>query len=128
MHHPNEQVMKDIDQAQLDGDFEKFASYFTEDLVAHIPGKSSLAGDYKGRDAFMETFQKFSEAIPDYSFEPHAYLADDEHGVALQYSTYKKGDTVINANDAFVVHFRDGKVSELWFVGDKESEVDELLG
>ena len=128
MHHPNEQVMKDIDQAQLDGDFEKFAGFFTEDLIAHIPGKSSLAGDYKGRDAFMEVFQKFSEAIPEYSFESHAYLADDEHGVALQYSTYKKGDTTINANDAFVVHFRDGKVSELWFVGDKESEVDELLG
>jgi uncharacterized protein len=128
MHHPNEQVMKDIDDAQLRGDFVAFASHFTEDMVAHIPGKSSLAGDYKGRDQFMATFQKFSEMIPEYTFKPHSYLADDEHGVALQYSTYKKGDTIIEANDAFVVHFRDGKVSELWFFGDKESEVDALLG
>lgn len=128
MAHANEQILKDIDAAQLAGDFEKFASYFTDDLVAHIPGKSSLAGDYKGKDQFFEVFQKFNAAIPDYSFEPHAYLADDEHGVALQYSNYKKGDTQFSSNDAFVVHFRDGKVSEMWFVSDREAEIDELIG
>ncbi len=128
MHHPNEQVLRELDEAQLRGDVEAFAGYFTDDVVAHIPGKSSLAGDHRGKDAFLETFQKFSERVPEYTFETHAYLADDEHGVGLQRSTYKRGDETVDANEAFVVHFRDGKVSEFWFLTDKSEEVDAFIG
>lgn len=128
MHHPNEQVLRDLDEAQAKGDVEAFASNFTDDVVVHIPGKSSLAGDYKGKDQFLEVFQRFGEAVPDYTFEAHSYLADDEHGVSLQRSTYKRGDEVLNSNDAFVSHFRDGKVSEFWILTDKPDETDAFLG
>jgi uncharacterized protein len=128
MHHPNEQMMRDLDDAQLRGDVEAFADGFTDDVVVHIPGKSSLAGEYKGKEQFLEVFQKFSEAVPDYTFEAHSYLADDEHGVSLQRSTYKRGDDMLQTNDAFVVHFRDGKISEFWILTDKEFEVDAFLG
>ena len=128
MHHPNEQVMRELDEAQLKGDFEAFVNYFTDDVVVHIPGKSSLAGDYQGKDKFIDLFQRFNERAPGYTFEPHAYLADDEHGVSLQRSTYKRGDETLQTNDAFVVHFRDGKVAEFWIVTDKSEEVDAFLG
>ena len=128
MAHPNAQLMKELDEAQLRGDFEAFANGFTDDVVAHIPGKSSLAGEYKGKDQFLGVFQKFSEAVPDYTFEAHSYLADDEHGVSLQRSTYKRGDETLETNDAFVMHFRDGKVSEFWILTDKPYEADAFLG
>ena len=35
------------------------------------------------------------ERAPEYTFEPHAYLADDEHGVSLQRSHYKRGDETL---------------------------------
>jgi ketosteroid isomerase-like protein len=127
MHHPNEQVMRELDEAQLRGDVETFASYFTDDVVVHIPGKSSFAGDYQGKDRFLELFQRFSERV-EYTFEGHAYLADDEHGVSLQRSHYERGDETLDSNDAFVVHFRDGKVSEFWLFSEKSDEVDALLG
>ncbi len=128
MHHPNEKVMQDLDEAQLRQDFEAFAGYFTDDVVAHIPGKSSFAGEYKGRDKFLELFQRFNERVPEYTFEPHSYLADDEHGVSLQKSRYKRGDETLDTNEALVVHFRDGKVSEFWFLSEKSDEVDAFLG
>ena len=128
MHHPNEQVLKEIDEAQVKGDFQAFASHFTDDVVVHIGGKSQFAGDYNGKQAFLDVFQKFSEAVPDYQFEGHAYLADDEHGVSLQHSTYKRGDESLESNDAFVSHFRDGKVSEFWLLSAREAEVDAFLG
>ena len=84
--HPNEQVLRDIDEAQQRGDIEAFGGYFTDDVIVHVTGKSSLAGVYKGKDQFLELFQRFLERTPEYSFEPHAYLADDEHGVTLQFS------------------------------------------
>jgi ketosteroid isomerase-like protein len=128
MTHPNEKVMRDLDDAQLRGDFEAFANGFTDDVVVHIPGKSSFAGEHKGKDEFLKLFQRFSEAVPDYTFEAHSYLADDEHGVSLQRSTYKRGDETLETNDAFVVHFRDGKISEFWILTDKPYESDAFLG
>ena len=128
MHHPNEQILRDIDEAQTKGDFEAFAGNFTDDVVVHIGGKSSLAGDYKGKQEFLEVFGKFNELVPEYSFEGHAYLADDEHGVSLQRSTWKRGDEILTTNDAFISHFRDGKVSEFWILSDKPYESDAFIG
>jgi ketosteroid isomerase-like protein len=126
--HPNEKVLRDLDEAQLRGDVEGFAGFFTDDVIVHIPGKSSLAGVYKGRDQFIELFGRFLERVPEYTFEPHSYLADDEHGASLQRSHFKRGDESLDSNDAFVCHFRDGKVSEFWLLSENSDEVDAFLG
>ncbi len=126
--HPNEKVLRDIDDAQQRGDIDAFASFYTDDVVVHIPGKSSLAGVHKGKDTFLELFARFNERVPEYSFEGHAYLADDEHGVTLQKSHYRRGNETVDTNEAFVCHFRDGKVSEFWFMTEEIQAVDALLG
>jgi ketosteroid isomerase-like protein len=128
MHHPNERLLRELDEAQLRGDVEAFAAGFTDDVVVHVPGKSSFAGDYTSKEQFLGLFQRFNERVPEYSFEGHAYLADDEHGVSLQKSRYKRGDETLDTNEAFVAHFRDGKVSEFWFLSEKSDEVDAFLG
>jgi ketosteroid isomerase-like protein len=110
------------------GDIEGFTSIFADDVVIHMPGRSSLAGDYKGKDQFLEVFQRFMERSPEYTFEPHAYFADDEHGIILQRSHYKRGDQTLDTNDTFVSHFRDGKISEMWVSTDDPYGVDEFLG
>jgi uncharacterized protein len=126
--HPNEKLLRDADQAQMHGDMDAFMDAYTDDIVVHIPGKSSLAGVYKGKDQFADTFQRFMERAPEYTFEPHAYFADDEHGIILQRSHYKRGNETLDSNDTFVVHFRDGKVSELWITSDDAYGVDAFLG
>jgi ketosteroid isomerase-like protein len=126
--HPNEKTLRDLDEAQLRGDIGAFGGFFTDDVVVHIPGKSSLAGEYRGKDQFLEVFGRFTQAVPGYSFERHAYLADDEHGVGLQRSQYKGGNQTIDSNDAFVCHFSDGKISEFWLLSEKSDEVDALIG
>jgi hypothetical protein len=126
--HPNEKLLRDSDEAQMRGDIDGFTAAFTDDVIVHIPGRSSLAGDYKGKDQFLEVFQRFMERAPEYSFEPHAYFADDEHGISLQRSHYKRGDQTLDTNDTFVCHFRDRKVSEFWFLSEDSYAVDEFLG
>jgi ketosteroid isomerase-like protein len=126
--HPNEQLLRDADEAQLAGDVEKFVGFHADDVIVHIAGKSSFAGVYKGRDQFLELFGRFLERTPEYTFEPHAYLADDEHGVILQRSHYRRGDETLDSNDVFVCHFRDGKISEFWLTSDNSDEVDAFLG
>ena len=126
--HPNEQVLRGIDEAQMTNDVEAFMSYFTDDVVIHVPGRSSLSGDHEGKDRFAALFQRFMERTPGYSFEPHAYFADDEHGISLQRSHYERGDETLDSNDVFVAHFRDGKVSEIWFISQDQYAADEFFG
>jgi len=126
--HPNEKLLRDSDEAQLKGDVEAFTASFTDDVVVNIAGKSSLAGVYKGKDQFLEVFQRFMERAPEYTFEPHAYFADDDHGVILQRSHYKRGSETADVNDSFVCHFRDGKISEFWFTSEDQYAVDAFLG
>lgn len=126
--HPNEKVLRDADEAQRRGDVEAFMAAYTDEIVVHMPGKSSLAGTYKGKQEFAEVFQRFMERTPEYSFESHAYFADDEHGVLLQRSHYKRGDETLDSNDTFVMHFRDGKIAEMWISTDDPYAVDAFLG
>ena len=126
--HPNEQVLRDIDAAQMANDAEGFMSHFADDVVVHMSGKSSLAGTFRGKAEFADVFQRFTERSPDYTFEAHAYFADDEHGVSLQRSHYGRGDRTVDTNDVFVCHFRDGKVTEMWLTTDDPYAVDDFLG
>lgn len=125
--HPNEKVLRDADEAQMRGDVEGFLGHFADDLVAHMPGKSSLSGVYKGKDQFVEVFGRFMEKSPEYTFEPHAYFADDEHGVIMQRSHYKRGNETLDTNDLFACHFRDGKIAEMWLTTDDPYGVDAFL-
>jgi hypothetical protein len=126
--HPNEKLLRDADEAQIKGDMAAFLGFHADDVIVHIAGKSSFSGVYKGKDQFLDLFQRFTERVPEFSFEPHAYLADDEHGVILQRSRYKRGDETLDSNDTFVCHFRDGKISELWLSSEDNDAVDAFLG
>jgi ketosteroid isomerase-like protein len=126
--HANEQLLRDLDQAQIRGDIEAFSGFFVDDVVVHYAGKSSLAGEYKGNDQLLEMFGRFLERAPEFTFDPHAYFADDEHGVCLQRSHYKRGNEQLDTNDVVIYHFRDDKVSEVWLLSYDEDAVDAFLG
>lgn len=126
--HPNEKLLRETDEAQMRGDMDAFMAAYTDDVVVHVSGKSSLAGTYKGKDQFSELFQRFIEKTPEYTFEPHAYFADDEHGVLLQRSHYKRGNETLDVNDTFVCHFSDGKISEFWIMSGDPYAADAFLG
>jgi ketosteroid isomerase-like protein len=105
-----------------------FMAAFADDVKIHIGGRSSFAGDFQGKDEFVKLFERFMERTPEYSFEGHAYFADDEHGVSLQRSHYKRGDETLDTNDVFINHFEGGKITEIWMLTDKPHETDAFLG
>jgi ketosteroid isomerase-like protein len=128
MPHPNEDKLRKIDEAQARGDLEAFFGSFTDDVKVHVQGKSKLAGEYEGKDNLQALFGRFMEAAVDVTFEAHAYLADDEHGVTLQKGTYRRGGQTLELDEAFVVHFRDGKVSEMWYLTTDQQAFDAWIG
>ena len=53
MTHNNEEVVREAYAAFDAGDFEKMASLFADDPVWHVPGRSKLAGEYRGVDVIF---------------------------------------------------------------------------
>ena len=128
MPHPNAEILREIDEAQEKGDLVAFFSHYTDDVQSHIRGNSKLAGDYKGKDQLQALFGRFMEAVGAYGFENHAYLADDEHGIILQRSKSERGGKTLELEEVFVMHFREGKVSEMWYVPVDQAAFDSWIG
>ncbi len=128
MAHPNVETLRRADEAMLKEDMETFFAQFTDDVVVHGGGRNKLSGEYRGKDRFQELFEGFMAAGGDYSFENHAYLADDEHGVMLQRGTFVRDGKTFTTNEVFVVHFRDGKVSEMWYMPGDAAGFDAWIG
>jgi ketosteroid isomerase-like protein len=127
--HPNVARIRDGYAAFAEGDFAALTDLLAEDLVWHQGGRSQLAGDYRGREAVFGYFAKLME-VTEGSFhsDVHAILADDEHGVALTVATASRDGRSMTANDADVMHLRDGKITEFWTSSTDPYAFDELIG
>jgi ketosteroid isomerase-like protein len=127
MAHENAETLRKIDEAMSKGEMDAFFSYYTDDVKTHARGRNKLAGDYQGKDQLMDLFGRFMEAVGDYSFENHAYLADDDHGIILQTSKSVREGKTLELQEVFVMHFRDGKVSEMWYVPVDQAAFDDWV-
>jgi uncharacterized protein len=55
------EVMTDYIAAARRGDWETAYGYFADDIVFHIPGRSSFAGDRRGKDAAIDYIQSIRD-------------------------------------------------------------------
>lgn len=127
MAHPNEELLRRGFDAFGSGDMATIAGLFADDIAYHFPGRSPLAGDYKGRDEVLAFFAKTMELTGGtFRLETHDILANDEHGVALSRATAQRGGKKLTQNGVDVFHIRDGKVTESWIHPGDQAAADEF--
>jgi ketosteroid isomerase-like protein len=128
MTHPHVEMLRRMDEAMVNQDMEAVFAQYTDDVVVHSDGDNKLSGDHRGLDQFQALFGRFMEAVGEYSFENHAYLADDEHGIILQRGTMQRGGKTFATNEVFIFHFREGKISEVWYQPMDQAGFDAWVG
>lgn len=122
------ETLRQMDEAMMRGDIATMFSYHTEDVVIHIGGQNKLSGDYHGINEMQQVFGDFMEAAGEYSFENLSYLADEKHGFIVQRGTMKRDGNSLTVEEVFAFHFRDGKISEFWYLPLDQAAVDEWFG
>lgn len=116
MANPNEAALRKADVAQMAGDIPAMLELFSDDVVAHIGGRSKVAGDVKGKDQLVETYGRFVESLGTIvEMKTHDILANDTHGIQLQSYVAERDGKRITINGIGVFHFENGKVNEVWF-------------
>jgi ketosteroid isomerase-like protein len=117
--HPNAELVRRGYAAFSRGDMDTINEIFADDIVWHIPGRSPLAGDYKGKNEVFGFFGQLAERSGGtFSLDVHDILGNDEHVVAMTHEQAERGGRSLDVHGVHVWHVRDGKAVEFWGLAD----------
>jgi ketosteroid isomerase-like protein len=111
----NLDALRKLYDALAAGDFPTVLGVLSDDVKAHVPGNSPVAGEYDGKEAVGGYVGRLGELSGGtMRFEPHDVLASEGHGVGLVKDLAERGDKTLAMNNVHVWHVRDGVLTEIW--------------
>ena len=125
--HPHEELLRREYEARARGDIDGLDDLFADDITWHVPGKSAIAGIYKGKDEVLAYVRKRQElAGGTFVITVHDVLANDEHGVVLASGRAQRNGTSWEWNGHALYRFRDGKIAECTLLPEDQYLFDEI--
>ena len=111
----NAEVVRRGYEAFQKGDLAAFDDILADDCVWHVPGKSQVAGDKKGRQATVEYYGQLGQLTEgSIQVELHDVVANDEHVVGLHRVSASRGGKSYDTTECIVFHVQGGRISEGW--------------
>jgi uncharacterized protein len=95
-------------------DLDTLTELFDESAVWHLPGRSSMADDYQGRDAILAYFgQLGQETGGTFRAQLERLLGDDDDRVVgIQRSTADRNGKQLDVGNCIVFQLKDGRVTD----------------
>lgn len=124
--HSNEKVLRAALDAIAAGDADALADVIADDVVVHVPGRSRLAGDLRGRGAFGRAIKELTGGIP--TADVHDVLGSDAHAVGIYTYRVDCPDRSFEWRHVNVYHVHDGKIVEVWSNPFEQDAFDEFFG
>jgi uncharacterized protein len=121
------EVMKRYVEAFKRRDWEVATAFWAEDIVLHAQGRNPLAGDFFGKQAFLDHVGRVSAQLGGTIelVEVYEVLVGAEHAVALLKGQAVRGERSLEFDRVNVYRLQDGKIVELWSYDDPYA-VDEI--
>jgi ketosteroid isomerase-like protein len=129
VEHPNAAAYRRTADAFRGRNTEALAGLIDREVVWHVPGTTPLAGEVVGRDALFGWFDRLHEVTEStFTLKEHDGLATDDHVVALSDMSAVKDGSRVSVNVVSVMHFREGRQLERWFLPSDLAAWDTMLG
>ena len=122
-------VMRRYLEAVRRGDWETGFGFFADDIVLHVPGRSSLAGEHRGRLA-AEGYLKAALARShgaEVEVELIDMLASEERVALMVRERFTRPGGTVEIRRANVYRLRGDRIAEVWIFEANQYEVDELF-
>jgi uncharacterized protein len=113
------------------GEVDRFGDILLDDAVVwHWPGRSSMAGDYVGRDAALGLIRGFHRLTGGrLQVEPVDILEGDDFLMAFTHITAEQDDRKLDVMMSDAMRFGpNGRVVEYWTLSNDQAAVDSFLG
>jgi ketosteroid isomerase-like protein len=96
------------------GNMDTLIETFDEGAVWHLPGRSSMANDYQGRDATLAYFGQLAQKTEGtFRAELERLLGDDhDRVVGIQRSTAERDGKHLNVDNCIVFQLQDGRITD----------------
>ena len=126
MTHLNRERLQAFLEAYGANDRDSVGEALAEDAVWHVGGTHRFSGDYRGREAILEYFDRTAaETGQTLHLEPIELMADDRHGAAFLRVTAARGESQLDVTMAEAFRFdADGKISEFWAHATDQAAID----
>jgi ketosteroid isomerase-like protein len=130
MAHPNVDLLQGFLDAYAANDRDAVGRSLAEDAVWHVGGTHSFSGDYRGRDAVLDYFDRVgSETRGTLRLEPIELMANDERGAAFLRVTGERGGKRLDVTMAEAFQFDgEGRIREFWAHATDQDAIDEFWG
>jgi ketosteroid isomerase-like protein len=111
------------------GDWDTAFGYFADDIVFHIPGRSSFAGDHRGKDAAREYIQTIRNHYRNGEIELELIdmLTSEERVVLLVRERFQGDAEPVEIRRANVYRVQDDAIVEISIFEADQYTVDALL-
>src|SRR4051812_29899644 len=108
----NAAIMRRAYEAFNKGDIDTLVEIFDESVAWHLPGRSSMAKDYQGREATLAYFGLIGqETGGTFRAELQHLLTDDEDRVVgIQRSTGDRNGKHLDVGNCIVFQMKDGRM------------------
>ena len=125
------ETLSDAMAAVSRGEVDHFGEILlADDVLWHWPGRSSMAGDYAGRDAALGLIRGFHRLTGGrLQVQPVDILEGDDFLMAFTHVTAEQDDRTLDVMMADAMRFGpDGRVVEYWTLSNDQAAVDSFLG
>jgi ketosteroid isomerase-like protein len=122
-------VMRRYVQAVQRGDWATGFGFFADDIVLHVPGRSSLAGEHRGREAvegYLHAALARSHGA-EVEVELVDMLASEERVALVVRERFLRPEGAVEIRRANLYRLRGDQVVEIWIFEANQYEVDELF-
>jgi uncharacterized protein len=123
------EVMKRYVEAFKRKDWQAATAFWAEDIVLHAQGRHPLAGDFFGKQAFLEHVGRVSAQLGGTIelVEVYDVMFSAEHAVAWVKERAVRGERRLVFDRVNVYRMSDGKIVELWTYDSDPYALDEFL-
>jgi len=123
------ELVTDYLAAAKRGDWDTAFGLFAEDILIHIPGRSALAGDRRGKDAAVGYIQTMRDRYRDGRIELEVIdmLASEERVALLLRERFHGDGPPVEIRRANVYRVQDGQIVELSIFEADQYLVDEVV-
>ena len=110
------EVMKRYVEAFERKDWETATAFWADDIVLHVQGRHPLAGDFFGKQVFLDHVNRVSAELGGTMelVEVYDVLFSAEHAVAWVKERAVRGERSLWFDRVNVYRMSNGKITELW--------------
>ena len=101
----------------------------SDDVAYHFPGRSPVAGTYRGRAEVLGLFAAFGQMLDGPArFDTHDIVASEAHVVEFASYEASRGGRTFRWNAMRTYHVGEDRITEIWLAIDDLYAFDAFLG